>query len=165
MGKVNWTMTCFSSSPRYLINFLVRCVLGAVFLYAGIGKIIHPEVFGQAIYRYQLLPDLLVSLTAIILPWVELALGLLLIFGLWIPGTVFLCNVLLAVFLGLLVVTIMRGMDIDCGCFVVSREPESQTSLWWEVLRDAVFQGLAIYLFFQTKGGRRKPAGRTTAAV
>jgi len=39
------------------ISFWVRLILGAVFIFAGFDKAIHPAPFSQAVYNYQILPD------------------------------------------------------------------------------------------------------------
>ena len=53
--------------------------LGAAFFYAGVQKYLAPDEFAEAILAYQLLPEALVGLAAAGLPWLELAVGLLLV--------------------------------------------------------------------------------------
>ena len=72
-----------------------RIVLGIVFIYASYDKILHPAAFAKVIYNYQILPDELINLSAIFLPWLELVIGSLLIIGIWLPGSVFIGNILL----------------------------------------------------------------------
>lgn len=50
------------------VLLVVRLFLGAVFVYASLDKILHPQAFAEMVYNYQLLPDVLINLTAIILP-------------------------------------------------------------------------------------------------
>ncbi|MDH3555163.1 MAG: DoxX family membrane protein, partial [Deltaproteobacteria bacterium] len=50
---------------------VLRIVLGWVFIYASLDKIRHPDLFAEAVYNYQLLPEVAVNLVAICLPWVE----------------------------------------------------------------------------------------------
>ena len=64
---------------------MARLILGVIFIYASIDKIFHPAAFAEAVYNYQILPDALINLTAIVLPWLELILGAFLILGLWLP--------------------------------------------------------------------------------
>ena len=52
-----------------LFAICARVILGAVFIYASIDKIRNPEAFAKAVYNYQILPDSLINLTAIALPW------------------------------------------------------------------------------------------------
>lgn len=129
------------------LQFWIRLLLGAIFVVASIDKIWHPAPFAQAVYNYQILPDAAVNLTAIILPGLELALGLLLVFGLWLPGAVLLANLLLAAFFGALLFNIARGLNVHCGCFTTSTEGDPATT--WYLIRDSSFLILGGYLFYK----------------
>ena len=107
-----------------------------------------PTAFAEAVYNYQILPDSLINLTAIVLPWLELVLGVLLILGVWIQGTTVLSTFLLMIFMGAIAFNFVRGLDISCGCFSASPSEGSMTI--WTIMRDAVFLLLAVYLFFET---------------
>ncbi len=146
------------------VALLIRIVLGVVFLYASMDKIIHPAAFAETLFHYQVFPNLLVNLTAIVLPWLEAVLGLSLISGILLAGAVFLSNILLSLFLVLLLSAVLRGLDIDCGCFVTSQASENGVSMGWYALRDGVFLALALYLLFNTIGGKRTRVGKATDA-
>ncbi len=127
--------------------FWIRLVMGGVFVLASLDKILQPFAFAKSISNYQILPERLVNVAAIILPWVELILGFLLIFGIWLPGAILLINLLLAVFFTALVFNMARGLHVDCGCFTLGASERSSTP--WYLLRDTVFLLLAGYLFYQ----------------
>ncbi|UCF82548.1 MAG: DoxX family membrane protein [Desulfobacteraceae bacterium] len=133
-----------------------RLILGVVFIFASIDKIAHPEAFAKAVYNYQILPDFLINLTAIIIPWLELILGLFLIIGLFREGSVCIVTVLLVVFLGVMVFNLARGLDIHCGCFTTSTDGTNNTPMAWYVFRDGLFLPLAFYLFYRTFRGKRQ---------
>jgi uncharacterized membrane protein YphA (DoxX/SURF4 family) len=144
---------------RLLLNkplfFWGRLFLGIIFVLASVDKVLHPEAFAEAVYNYQILPDALINLTAIILPWLELILGFLLILGLWVPGAVVLSSLLLLTFFGAILFNVARGLDVHCGCFSTSGEAVSGAPMVWYLLRDAIFLLLALYLFrhvFHRKG-------------
>jgi uncharacterized membrane protein YphA (DoxX/SURF4 family) len=124
---------------------VARLVLGFVFIYASIDKIAHPDLFAEAVYNYQLLPDAAVNLVAIWLPWLELLSGSLLVLGLWTRGSILVLSGLMLVFLGSLTINLARGLDIHCGCFV-SQSADPITIV--TVMRDAVFLFLALFLFY-----------------
>lgn len=124
-----------------------RIVLGLVFIYASYDKILHPAAFAKIIYNYQMLPDKLINLTAILLPWLELVIGCLLISGLWLPGAVFISNVLLIIFFCILIYNKARGLNINCGCFSTSSKSISYSNLY--IIRDAAFIIIANYLFIK----------------
>jgi len=118
-----------------------------VFIYASVNKILHPAAFAEAVYNYQILPGELINLTAIILPWLELILGVFLILGLWLPGAVLLINLLLVTFFVALVFNLARGLDIHCGCFTTSQEATLNLCMCLYMIRDGIFVLLALYLF------------------
>ena len=139
------------------VALCARLILGAVFIYASIDKIIHPEAFAEAIYNYQILPDFLINLTAIILPWLELILGIFLIIGLFREGSVSIVTFLLVVFFGAMVFNLARGLDIHCGCVHTSKDGTSSAPMGWYVLRDGLFLLPAFYLFCRTFRQKRQP--------
>ena len=127
---------------------IVRLLLGLVFLYASVNKIIYPAAFAEVVYNYRLLPDFLINITAIVLPWIEFLLGLLLISGLWLPGVSFLSTLLMASFFAAIVFNVVRGLDVQCGCFTLSTNHNAQTRMAWYIIRDLLFVILSVYLFF-----------------
>jgi uncharacterized membrane protein YphA (DoxX/SURF4 family) len=94
-----------------------RLVLGFVFLYAGMEKITDPDGFARAVGNYKLLPFSLINITALILPWIEVVAGILLIFGIIVEENAFIISSLLGIFIIAIIISLIRGLDIDCGCF------------------------------------------------
>ncbi|MFO7495996.1 MAG: cation diffusion facilitator family transporter [Desulfobacterales bacterium] len=137
----------------------LRVFLGAVFLYASFDKILRPQAFAQAVYNYQVLPDGLVNLTALALPWLELLLGLGLISGAWVPGAAVMSAGLLTVFMGAMVFNQLRGLDVHCGCF--SSDPGGGPAGPWTVVRDLSFWAVSVYVllyvFFLRPAGLKSP--------
>ncbi len=104
-------------------TFLVlRWIIGGIFIYAAFAKISNPMAFAEQVDNYRLLPYLGVTLIAAILPWLELACGLLLISGKWLPGATLLLVGLNCIFLIAIISALVKGLDISCGCFSVSGE-------------------------------------------
>jgi hypothetical protein len=122
-------------------------ILAGIFIYASLDKIAHPVAFAKDVYNYQILPDALINLTALVLPWLELFLGLCLLAGIWLPGAVLTANGLLIVFLAALVFNLARGLDINCGCFSTGSEAPAMSAGWY-LLRDAGFLAVGIFLFY-----------------
>ena len=133
-----------------------RLILAGVFIYASWDKILHPAAFAEAVFNYQLLPSPLINLAALVLPWMELALGVLLLSGIWMPGAVLGVNILMVTFLIALIINTARGLDIACGCF--STETTSTGLTGWVILRDVFFFCLSGYLLFYHAFRRVKPA-------
>ena len=96
---------------------VIRLVVGFVFIFAAVSKAADPEGFAQAIFNYKLLPDFLINILAITLPWIELSAGLLLMFGISAKENSAILSGLLVIFIIAIVISLLRGLDIDCGCF------------------------------------------------
>ncbi len=104
---------------KYLL-FLFRVIIGFVFIYAGILKISDPAGFSDAINNYDLLPRLFVNFFAITLPWIEVVAGMFLLFGISVKENSFIISVMLVVFILAIVISLGRGLNIECGCFGTS---------------------------------------------
>lgn len=105
-------------SNKYLILGL-RLALGGVFIYASVYKIAEPGEFARSIYNYRMLPEATINLMAIIMPWLELACGVLIIIGPLMRGSALLVGLMLLVFIIAIATALARGLDISCGCFKV----------------------------------------------
>jgi len=100
----------------WLLRRLLEIALGAAFVYAGIQKHFHPNEFAEAVLAYKLLPEALVGAVAAALPWVEIAAGGFLALGIKKRSCLQLLALLIGGFLIVLLVTLARGLKIDCGC-------------------------------------------------
>lgn len=136
-------------TPAGVAALILRVVLGVIFAYAAWIKLREPwAVFAIAIDSYQVLPSWAVELVARYLPWFELLLGVLLIAGVWRGVSATGASLLLAVFFGMMVRAMAKGMQIDCGCF----GPGERLS-WMTLLRDGAL--LASSLFVTSMAFRR----------
>lgn len=100
--------------------FFARIVLGVVLIYASYDKILHPADFAKAIGNYNLVPLGLENLMALVMPWMELLVGLGLIAGVMVDGAAVLAALMMVVFIVAISQALARGIDIECGCFKVS---------------------------------------------
>lgn len=99
------------------LGFVLRLVVGGIFVYAGVVKILDPARFANDVANYRLLPSALVNTVAITLPWVETVAGILMVMGFWLPGSAMVITGLMGVFLVAIGQALARGLDINCGCF------------------------------------------------
>jgi len=155
-----WTVrqlrdTSSSARPTRVITLLSRLFLGGIFVYASADKILHPVSFAEIVYNYQVLPDVLVNLTALLLPWIELLIGLALILGFWPAGAIVISNLLLLIFFSALLFNLVRGLDIDCGCFTSSMGSSSGDPMVWYLFRDGFFLLVGVFLFLSFFFGAR----------
>jgi putative oxidoreductase len=94
----------------------LEVILGGLFFYAGLQKVLHPYEFAEAVLAYQFLPEALVGLTTAALPWLEIVAGLCLVTGYKRRSGLLVLAVLVAGFLIVILITMARGLKIDCGC-------------------------------------------------
>jgi putative oxidoreductase len=124
-----------------------RIVLGGLFVYAGIVKLLVPLDFAQNIRNYQLVGQSLAFIAALVLPWLEVLAGAFLIAGVWKRGAALAVSGLLVFFIALTVVTMARGLDVDCGCFgAIDRKAGLSV-----ILEDLAMLYLGLCLLFNRK--------------
>jgi uncharacterized membrane protein YphA (DoxX/SURF4 family) len=103
-------------SNKYFL-LLLRLVLALIFIFAAIEKIALPENFSVSISNYKLLPAEFINILAIIIPWIELVSGLLLLLGISVKENSAIITCFLIVFTIAIIISLFRGLNIDCGCF------------------------------------------------
>ena len=114
-------------NQRSIFALISRIILGVVLIAASIDKILHPEAFAKVIGNYNVLPFGLENFLAIILPILEFVVGCCLIFGIMLDGSAIITAGMMFVFIIALSQAMIRGIDINCGCFKVSAaNPGSQ---------------------------------------
>ncbi len=99
------------------VQLLLRLVLGGLLVLSGISKLADRPGFRAAVAQYDLLPEAWERPFAKSLPWLEIALGVMLLLGF---GTVAAAWLALPLFLsfGLAIgVNLARGRRFDCHCF------------------------------------------------
>jgi len=108
-------MTTFLSN-KYLL-LIIRLILGALFIYSAVTKIIDIDYFAKSLYNYRLLPEESLNFFALIIPWLEFIVGLLLITGIYVRESALLGTSLMILFIAAIGIALTRGLDIECGCF------------------------------------------------
>ena len=101
---------------KYL-TLSARLLIGALFIYASVHKILNPADFAVSVRNYMIIPAEWSNIVAITLPWIEIAAGLFLILGIQTKPSALLTTGMLGVFFAAIVYAYSIGLDIDCGCF------------------------------------------------
>ena len=167
------------SSPfnfRRAVMLIGRLMLGGIFAYAGVAKIIFPNMhlwpmfvlkfsiatnlstFAQQVESYKILSAGASDFVAHTLPFTEIVLGLLLLIGWRIRIWATLVTLILLGFLAAVTRAYLLHMQIDCGCFGV---PEPLTGM--TVLRDSALAALAVLTTVLAFIEARKPHPWTAA--
>ena len=134
-----------NSLDRYLI-VTTRIILGVVFLWASFGKILEPGDFARSISNYHIVPFGIENIVALILPWLELLIGMGLILGIMDDGSVQISAILLIMFILMIGRAMLRGFNIECGCGLKEGEMIGLN----KILENIVFLGGA-YIVMQRK--------------
>ena len=122
---------------------LCRLLLGGVFIYAGGLKGLDVEAFAGQVAAYNILPYQWNLIVAATLPFIELIVGLHLIFNRWIRASAMVVAGLCSTFLVLLMSVLVRGMEIDCGCF----GPQDSSTPLQAIIRNLILLAMAHSIF------------------
>jgi uncharacterized membrane protein YphA (DoxX/SURF4 family) len=131
-------------NPKFVV--FVRVLLGIIFIAASLDKIIDPASFARDIANYHVVPYGLENVIAIFLPWLELFIGLGLIFGFMVDGASIISGVLLVLFILIILQATLRGFNIECGCGL----KEGELIGWRKIFEDIIFL-LGAYIVYKRK--------------
>jgi len=134
------------------ISLAARLLLGAMWLYYCLPKLTQPTQNIADVRNFQILPSGLVTPFAYAQPYLELALGLLLIIGLGTRLVALLSAIVLLVYIGGIMSLGARGIAISCGCgggggLVAA----GQTRYTLDVLRDLLYLLPALWLLWKPR--------------
>lgn len=135
------------------VTLALRCVLGGIFAYSGVIKLLDPERFTVIIAGFGLLPEALIRPAAIGLPLAELLSGIGLIFA--VRGCLTAIALMLVLFMAVLAWGIHLGLDIDCGCFGPEEPEQAYKGLKAALARDAAMMLAVIVLYWQKWKAKR----------
>jgi uncharacterized membrane protein YphA (DoxX/SURF4 family) len=129
------------------IGLVVRLTLGGILLIAGYLKVGNPDKSQMAVRAYEMLPISVANLLGLILPPVEIVIGVLLILGALTRVMAALGGFTMIVFIIAIAQAWARGLNIDCGCFGGGGAvAPGETKYLQEILRDTGLAFLAAYL-------------------
>ncbi len=139
MGKILWR--------------IVDLIIGGVFIYAGVIKMLGPVQFAYDIDNYKILPWTAGVGLAFYLPWLEIFCGLALVFRILYRGALSILAALITIFIATTVAAKVRGLDITCGCF-------GHASQHWNfpahMAVDLALLAIVVLLFWATQKGRKE---------
>ncbi len=133
------------------ISTLARLGLAAVWLVAGATKVGDLAASARAVAAYQLMSYDLAKVVGAVQPFLEIALGLLLLIGLSTRLTASISAILLVIFIAGISWAWAKGLRIDCGCFSEGGELGAgrDTAYGLDILRDLGFLALAGILLWR----------------
>jgi uncharacterized membrane protein YphA (DoxX/SURF4 family) len=122
------------------LSTVLRAGLAALWLAAGILKIDNPQEMVRSVRAFRILPESLVHPVAYAVPFVEIALGLLLCVGLAVRVSAVVSTLLLATYIAAIAAAAARGLRIECGCFSAGGDltANAPTHYTEEIVRDSL---------------------------
>jgi len=147
-------MKNFNARFQPYLSLLARLLLGGVLLVAGGLKVTKPTDSANAVAAYKLLPTNLAHLLGYALPWLEVAIALLLIIGIMVRPAAIAGGLIMVVFIGAIASAWARGLIIDCGCFGGGGEldpslaSQVHRTYFIEIMRDLGLALCGLYLYF-----------------
>lgn len=147
-------MKNFHSKYQHLVTLVGRLLLGAVLLVAGGLKAFVPAEAASAVAAYKILPTSLAHIVGYALPWLEIAIALLLITGISMRLASIVAGSIMVLFIAAIISVWARGLLIDCGCFggggAIDPSLAAQVHKTYalEIARDIGLACTALYLYF-----------------
>lgn len=126
-----------------LIEWLFVLMLSVIFIASAVLKILDPQLFVRDLSYYRLLPPESLNVLAVGLVMLELVTGTALIFPLWRVAAAVIYGLLMLLFMGMIAVAMLRGLDISCGCFGAG----SQHVGWLKLIENGMLFTVAVGLF------------------
>ena len=132
-------------------EIIFRFILGAIFIFSGIMKLLDPAKFYGDIQGFEMIGNQSAFLAAYIIPWLEVGCGFAFLVRCQYRGALAIYTTLMIVFTAALVSALARGLDLNCGCFGGSTDINIPQSLTKNVL---MLAGLIFLCVREWKRGR-----------
>lgn len=145
-GMSSWTgrvlPTQITQDWRDWVGLVTRIVIGAALLIAGALKVGRLSANIAQVELYQLpIPDWAVTVVGTVQPFLEIAVGLMLITGLFTRVNAALGTLAMIIFIAGIIWAWSQGLQIDCGCFTIGGElaEGEETKYVQDIIRDLIF--------------------------
>lgn len=139
---------------RDWVGLVARLILGVALTYAGAIKVgnLNRNVYQVQLYQLPL-PDGFETIVGYAQPFVEIAVGVMLIVGLFTRVNAILGVLAMVVFIFGISWAWAKGLRIDCGCFTPGGElaPEDETKYVEDILRDIGLMACGLWLAIRPK--------------
>ena len=126
-----------------------------IFIYFSYDKILDPLRFAQLSANYDIIPYNLEYFGALILPWIEMLIGLFLLTGVFIKTSANVALSLMVFFIFMIAQAYLRGKSIDCGCLLTNLSLESASDkriyMLKRIVQDFYFLALTLLIKYNAK--------------
>jgi len=130
------------------VILILRVTAGMVFVAAGAGKLLDISAFSLAVERFDILPLLLILPFTVLVPIIEVTLGLAFIIGRFVKTAGYGLSAILMSFLAAIGLNLAKGNPTSCGCFGVLGSDTISLHLFF---KDIGLLLSTLFLSFQRK--------------
>jgi len=146
-----------------ILEWVFRIALAVLFLSAAIPKLLDPSTFAKDILNYRVSLPLIgqnyVFLAAAFMPAFELVGALGLLIPRWKRAGSLIIGSLLLLFIILIAQAVIRGLNIDCGCFGRSAVALTLAEKvgFSKILENSFWLILSAFVFFRSRPHHLRP--------
>ena len=128
-----------------IIAFVARIIIAVIFILAAANKVTQVHTFQQNVAAYHMLPLFMLPIFASTVPWIEMFVGIYLLFGFCIRTVSKVTIALLLMFMIAIAYALLTNQPVgNCGCFAQSEVLERIS--WYDEWRDVVFLILTLII-------------------
>jgi putative oxidoreductase len=138
------------------LEILSRIVLAGVFILAAVPKILHPDDFAKAVMNYKVSMPIIgqsyVFLVAGFLPSLEAIAAVAVLWNRTKRAAGILLIGMLLLFIVLIAQAMIRGFNIDCGCFGSGAGATLAMKVGWEkIIQNVCLTAMAVFVLRHQK--------------
>ena len=147
------------------LEWVCRLALAGVFLYAALPKMMEPTEFAKAITNYKvsfpIIGQSYVYLVAIFMPSLEAVVAIGLLINWYKRASSVVAMAMMALFTVLILQAVLRGLNIDCGCFGTTEAAQIKANIvgWQKIAEDIGWLAAAAFVYYRSRV--RKPQYQT----
>lgn len=142
-----------------ILEWFSRLIVAGVFVFAAIPKMLDPMAFSKAIVNYRFVMPIIgqdyVFPVAMFMPPLEAIGGIALLFNRWKRVGSLICGGLLILFIVLVAQALIRGFNIDCGCFgtgAVGRALAEKVGIE-KIVENTIWLAMCVFVWARGKKG------------
>ncbi len=135
--------------PFAYFVLVLRLAIGLTLIVAGGLKVGHAPALASAIAGFRLLPGDLIAFLALVLPYVEILLGLYLIVGLFTRAVAWICVAQFVAYAAAIASAVVRDIPANCGCFGPG---DAATADWPHVAFDLILALVCLVIALRAPG-------------
>jgi len=108
---------------------IIQVLVATLLLVSGLTHLAQPYFFAHSVASYRVFPSAFIPFVGLVVPGVQVSLGLMHLMQIHRRFTLGVSAAIFFAFTLLQVTVILRGMNIDCGCFGFTASPVSVATM------------------------------------